>query len=160
MTPRFLALSTGPAQITDEDVAVLERFTIPLYDRTSCMMNIDEARQQLFTTKGRAMDAIPPTRATLVQHIERTVYQGGHCWGKMFQVVVDMPSPGDWGWVDPQNWKPMWTTPPEASTASRELLRCGCKKACAGRCKCYKAALKCTTLCHCGGECDIGNEIQ
>ena len=56
--------------------------------------------------------------------------------------------------------KPMWTTLPEASTASRELLRCGCKKACAGRCKCYKAALKCTALCQCGGECHIGNEIQ
>ena len=25
------------------------------------------------------MDAIPPTRAALVQHIKRTVYQGGHC---------------------------------------------------------------------------------
>ena len=27
-TPTFLALSSGPAEITDNDVAVLERFTI------------------------------------------------------------------------------------------------------------------------------------
>ena len=28
------------------------------------------------------MDAIPPTRGALVQHIKRVVYQGGHCWGQ------------------------------------------------------------------------------
>ena len=112
VTPTFLALSAGPAEVTDEDIAMLERFTIVLYDRTSSMMNIDEARQLLFTKKGRAMDAIPPTRAALVHHIKRAVYQGGHYWGKMFHVTMDMPSAG--------------------STASRELIRCGCKKECTG----------------------------
>jgi hypothetical protein len=28
VTPTFLALSTGPAEVTDEDRAMLERFTI------------------------------------------------------------------------------------------------------------------------------------
>ena len=125
---------------------MLERYTIVLYDRTSSMMNIDEARQLFFTKKGQAMDAIPPTRAALVQHIKRAVYQGGHCWGKMFHVTMDMPPAGDWGWVDPHKyWSPMWTTLPEASTASRELIRCGCKKGCTGRCKCRKA-MKCHFL--------------
>ena len=41
---------------------------------------------------------------------------------------------------------------PEASTASRELIHCGCKKGCTGRCKCKKVALKCTALCQCSGE--------
>ena len=131
---------------------MLERFTILLYDRTSSMMDIDKARQLLFTKKGQAMDAIPPTRAALVEHIKRAVYQGGHCWGKMVHVTMGMPSAVDWGWVDPHNWRPMWTTLPEASTAARELIRCGCKKGCTGRCKCKKAALKCTALCHCGGK--------
>lgn len=159
VTPAFLALSTGPAQITDDVVAVLERFTILLYNRTSSMVNIDEARKELFTKKGRAMDAIPPTRAALVQHIKRAVYQGGHCWGNAFKVAVDMPSPEDWGWIDPHNWKPMWTTLPEASTSSRELLQCHCQKGCRGACTCKKASLKCTALCLCGGQlCDrIGN---
>ena len=51
------------------------------------------------------------------------------------------------------------TTMPEASTVSRELICCGCKKGCTGRCKCKKAALKCTALCQCGGEhCDMGHD--
>ncbi len=156
VTSAFLSLSTGPLLIKDEDATVLERFTILLYDRTSNIVNIDEARRELFTKKGRAMDTLPPTKAALVQHIQRSVYQGGHCWGKMLQVRLDMPTPGNWGWVDPNNWKPLWTTLPEASVSSRELLCCGCKKGCtAGRCKCKKAALNCTALCQCGGECDI-----
>jgi len=56
-------------------------FTILLYDRTSSVVNVDEPRKQLFTKKGRAMDAIPPTRAALVQHNQSALYQGGHCWG-------------------------------------------------------------------------------
>ena len=154
VTRTFLALSAGPDEVTNEYVAVLERFTILLYDRTSDLVCIDEARKHLFTKKGRAMDAIPPTRAALVQHIQRAVYQGGHCWGKVFQVSFDLPSPGNWGWTDPNNWKPLWTTRPEASKSSRELLCCGCKKECRGQCKCKRAALRCTALCLCGGDCN------
>ena len=40
----------------------------------------------------------------------------------------------------------------EASTASRELIHCGCKKGCTGCCRCKKAAFKCTALCQCSGE--------
>ena len=32
-------------------------------------------------------------------------------------------------------------------------LRCGCKQGCRGRCKCVRAALQCTALCHCEGPC-------
>ena len=149
ITATFLALSAGPSNITDEEVARLERFTILLYDRTSHLTSIDEARKHLFTKKGRTMDALPPSRAALIQHIKRAVYQGGHCWGKMLQVSIHLPSPGDWGWTDSANWKPLWTTLPEASISSRELLRCGCKKGCRGQCKCKKAALKCTAMCQC-----------
>ena len=101
VTATFLAL-TGPVEVNDENVATLERFTILLYGRTSSMVNIDEARQEFFTKKGRPMDAIPTTKAALVQHIKRAVYQGGHCWGKMLQTTMFMPSAEDWGWVDPQ----------------------------------------------------------
>ena len=85
-TPIFLALSSGPAEITDDNVAVLERFTILLYDRTSDLTNIDEARKELFTKKSRAMDAIPPTRGALVQHIKREVYQGNTAGAKQLQL--------------------------------------------------------------------------
>ena len=69
VTTTFLALSAGPDEVPNEDVAVLERFTILLYDRTSDLISIDE--------------------------------------GKGLQVALDLPSPGDCGWTDSNNWKPL-----------------------------------------------------
>uniref|UniRef100_UPI00358E7494 uncharacterized protein n=1 Tax=Myxine glutinosa TaxID=7769 RepID=UPI00358E7494 len=53
-----------------------------------------------------------------------------------------------------QGWQPVWTTLPEAVASCSELLRCGCQKGCRGLCKCVRAALKCTSLCRCSGNCD------
>ena len=29
-----------------------------------------------------AIDALPPTQASLIHHIKRAVYQAGHCWSQ------------------------------------------------------------------------------
>ncbi len=55
-TSTFLSLSVGPDIVSDEDIAVLERFTILLYDRTSTLVSVDECRKFLFTKRGRAMN--------------------------------------------------------------------------------------------------------
>jgi len=97
------------------------------------------------------MNALPPTKVALVQHIQTAVYQGGHSWGKM--LYVWLPGHANWWWVDPNNWKILWTTLPEASVLSRELLCYGCKKtALQGS---ASVALNCTALCQFGGECDV-----
>ena len=54
-------------------------------------------------------------------HIKRAVYQGGHCWCKMLQVAINSHPLGT-GDELTHNCKPMWTTLPEASASSRELL--------------------------------------
>ena len=79
----FLQLSTTPTPLVSEVCMIyLERFVILWYDRTSNKANVNEARKQLFAQKGRAYDAIPPTRAALLQHTKRAAFQGGHCWGQ------------------------------------------------------------------------------
>ena len=127
----------------------------------SCMIgqahvhtNVDMACLQLFTQKNRSLDTIPLTRAALKEHPKRAVYQGGICWGKCMEVRPTLPSPLEWGWTNPDAWKLFWTTPDEANNSCRELIRCGCKQRCTGRCKCVKASLLCTALCLCGGDCD------
>ena len=59
-----------------------------------------------------------------------------------------LPSPADWGWQrQARGWSPDWTTLKQAKDTCYELIRCGCKTACRGRCKCMKANLVCTSLC-------------
>ena len=47
-----------------------------------------------------------------------------------------------WGWQLTNNkYDPRWVTLPEASTACQELIKCGCKKQCKGRCNVKKQIL-------------------
>ena len=119
-------------------------------------MKVNEARKHLFSKKGRAMDALPPTEAVLIEHTKRAAYQAGHVWAQMFTTVPSLPSPSEWGWLQTNDggWEINWSSLPEASQACRELLRCGCKKGCRNRCKCVQSFLQCTALCQCGGQCD------
>ena len=91
--------ATPTPSIVDDSLDTLERFVVLLYDRTSNHEHVNDARKQLFTQKGRAVDALPPTREALRQHIRRTAYQAGYCWGQVMVVAAELPSPGEWGWM-------------------------------------------------------------
>lgn len=156
VTAVFAQLVSMPASFNDDCMSVLESYVVLLYDRTSSESTVNSARRHLFTTKARSIDAIPPTSAALLQHAKRATYQGGHVWGQAHIRAPDVPSPESWGWKKntTRGWEPLWTLLPEAAVSCSELLRCGCKKGCRGLCKCVKADLKCTSLCHCTGNCD------
>ena len=156
VTPVFSALFTDPTTFNDEHMSVLETYVVLMYDRTCTETTVDSARKHIFTTKARSIDAIPPTGAALLQHTKRAIYQGGHVWGQALIRSPVVPSPETCGWQKSatQGWQPLWTTLPEAVASCSELLRCGCLKGCRGLCKCVRAALKCTSLCRCSGDCD------
>ena len=141
------------AELSDATIQLIERFTILFYDRTSGLKDINEARRELFTKSAamKSLDHIPPTKAALIQHIRRSILQT-HVWTHSLLASPALPDPGQWGWVrngSDSEWKPLWTTLPEAARVCAELIHCGCKKGCAARCKCIKAGLKCTELCTC-----------
>ena len=153
MNDAFNELLRIPGEISDRSMSLLERFVVLMYDRISESTDINEARKQLFTQKSRTLENIPPTQTALVQHIKRTCYQA-NCWNQALVRDPQMPEPSDWGWTkETTGWQPIWTTLPAASQACTELIHCSCKKVCTGRCKCIKAALKCTALCLCSGDC-------
>ena len=155
VTKAFRQLYEHPKEISDETFSLLQRYVVLLYDRTSELPTVLEARKHLFTQKGRQIESLPPTEAALLQHTKRATYQGGHCWGQALVCQPELPSPGDWGWKNQNGcWHPLWTSLPEAAKACHELIHCRCSTSCSNkRCKCTKAALMCTALCTCSGEC-------
>ena len=155
VTNAFLLLASTPSEVSDSCMVGIERFTALLYDRTSSKMQVNMARKQLFAQKGRSLDAIPPSRAALVEHTKRAAYQAGHCWGQALTPRPVLPSPEMWGWTLCEGkWEPFWSALPDVTQACRELVRCGCKKGCRGRCSCQKVSLRCTALCSCDEECN------
>jgi hypothetical protein len=154
ITPVFRSLSQTPELVSIVQRQLLERFVVLLYSRTSPVESVNEARQVLFSRGTRSIENIPPTQAALEQHINRAAYQAGHVWGQTLDSMQDLPSPAAWGWkLSNDDWIPLWTTFGEASKSCRELVKCGCRKACRGVCTCRKASLQCSALCFCGGDC-------
>ena len=136
-----------------ENFQLLERFTVILYDRTSSLKSINEARRVLFCQRSKTMETIPPTQDVLLQHCKRVAYQAG-IWTTSNLVEQQTPSPEENGWTldeDTKSWRPVWTTLPVASKACTELVKCSCRsvKGCGARCSCNKANWKCTELCKC-----------
>ena len=89
---------------------LLERFTVLMYDKTSDLEHVDQARKELFCQKGKTMDKLPPTQDALLQHVKRVAYQAG-IWCTSEQSQPHTPSPEGWGWTlddDSQSWVPVW----------------------------------------------------
>ena len=131
MSPSICALAVCPSSETIEKwLQPLERIVVLLYDRTRCQEYVNEARKELFTQKGREIDALPPTQAALVQHTKRAAYQAGHCWSQAMIGNPEIPCLSDWGWSKKAEggWEVCWTMLPEASQVWRELIHCGYKK--------------------------------
>ena len=157
VTEAFESLLLMEEEISETVMSVLERYVVLLYDRTSDLVQVNDARKQLFAQKSRSLENIPPTYAALREHIKRASYQA-NCWNQALTPNPELPSPTDWGWrKDTEGLQPFWTTLPEAAESCYELIRCSCKKGCVRRCKCVKAALKCTALCFCSGECSTSS---
>ena len=158
VTDAFTMLSSEPDSVA-ASMPLLERFVVLLYDRSSSKTAVNAARKQLFTKKGCSMEYLPPTEAALSQHVKRAAYQSGYVWYRSLQPQQELPSPELWGWIredEPSEWQPLWTTMPDVTQSCSELVSCKCKKGCTKRCKCVKAALECTALCQCDGNCTRG----
>lgn len=72
-------LHTVTDTIHSDTLAVLERFVVLLYDRTSDCEKLDIGRKQLFTKKSRSLESLQPTSDAFLQHVKRTVLQSVHC---------------------------------------------------------------------------------
>ncbi|KAG7161592.1 hypothetical protein Hamer_G014153 [Homarus americanus] len=154
VTTAFLSLASTPSELPDGVLSTLARFIVLLYDRTSTCCDVNVLRKKLFSRKSRSLEDLPPTRAALEQHIKTAAYQAGHIWGQAAIAFVSLPSPCDWGWMKSgDELEPIWTTLSDVSKSCHELISCGSRKHCGGKCGCKKAALKCTGLCACEGGC-------
>jgi hypothetical protein len=67
----------------------IEAFVVIMYDRTTTTFPVNKARLEMLARKQRQYDAIPPTRAALLEHTKREAYQGGNVWGQSLNFSQD-----------------------------------------------------------------------
>ena len=80
VTSAFEEFLLAQADSSDSAMAVLERFVVLLYDRTSGIQNVNECKKHLFT-QNRSLENLPPTSAALKQHVKQAIYQSNR-WNK------------------------------------------------------------------------------
>ena len=76
----FARLSQYPPTVNDNEMDILEKFVVIMYDRSSTATCVNNARLDMFARKQRPYEAIPPTRSALLQHVKRAAYQTGCVW--------------------------------------------------------------------------------
>lgn len=62
-------------ELREPSVLMLKRFVVLMYSRTDDIVEVSEARRQLFSQKYWSLEHIPPTRPALEQHVKSTAYQ-------------------------------------------------------------------------------------
>ncbi|CAB3991274.1 Hypothetical predicted protein [Paramuricea clavata] len=70
LTAVFEQVATSEGNICESDF--LEQFVAALYCSTFDGDNVNNARRYLFTSKGKTIDNIPPTAASLNEHVKRS----------------------------------------------------------------------------------------
>ena len=149
----FSRLSQYPPTVDDDNLKLLEKFVIMMYDRSSTTECVDDARLDMFARKQRPYEAIPPTQGALLQHVRRAAYQAGCIWSQSTVCQPEVPSPAEWGWRrNGEQWDIIWTELSPIVESCQQLTKCACKCECSGRCKCYRLGLTCSGLCSC--KCD------
>lgn len=110
VTPAFAMLSSPLSAMSEENMKLLEKYTCFLYDPHTSYTCLHEVRRDLFATKNKLVQFIPPTFASLEQHALRAMYQAGHLWGNvMTSDPKQPPSPSLWGWqFSNECWVPLW----------------------------------------------------
>ena len=67
-------------QLQDQ-MPIIERFVVLMYDRTSSCNSVDDARPEFFTQKGQSIEFIPPTSITPLTACKESSISGSLCLG-------------------------------------------------------------------------------
>ena len=135
-----------------EPVQPLERFVCLVYKLNRGPYLLPQARWELFRTRNLESEMLPPTRGTLLPHIQHTSFV---CSMNKAYVTTHPPEHPmeEHGWEkkeESSQYTPVRCVQPPAPKAVLELIKCGCKSSgCSHNCSCRKNRLPCTPLCKC-----------
>ena len=138
----------------EHDIIKLEKVVCKLYNEHQCD-RVDELRCKMFC-KGKNVQShqLPPTRASLENHVKRANYEA-YIW----KCALD-PQSLDIA-LENQGWQLrdgqleiVWTVLAPAPEAVMELVCCGSHGTClTRRCSCVSNGLPCTEVCSCSDQC-------
>ena len=118
----MIELTKNPTPLDEDKLHMerLEQFTVMMYNKNCSKYTVNEARQSMFTHDLKTLENIPPTRASLYQHVKRTLLVAAYMWHFAFQKALNIPGPILLGWIWNERlnqYVPHWTDLDDASEA-------------------------------------------
>ena len=154
LTEVFIQLGKSPAEITSDQIDILERYMLEVYG--SRATSLADARLDKFNkSTDNDLRSLPPSRDALRQHVLRAAYQAGYLWHQCVE-ELDIPDPKDWGWkleASEDFFHPVWTTAQSSVTIKDFTKTCSCKTGKCKACNCASANLPCLSMCGCSRSC-------
>ena len=86
----FPKLSQWPTTIDDNDLQMLEKFVVIMYDRSSSTTSVSHAHLHMFARKQRPYDAIPPPSAALKEHVKRPSNYNSARYSKSWRMGMEI----------------------------------------------------------------------
>ena len=144
-----LSLLGTSVDVASRSLLCAERFFCEAF--RSKHTNINEARYDMFCKKFTRTEDLPPTKDSLIQHVNRANYQT-LIWKSALDLSDVAGSPVGHGWEKHgDDITPTLMTMECAPKSLLVVVSCGCVKSeCRGRCSCQKAGLACIESCSCG----------
>ena len=92
LTTTLCHLMDKPETHSSDGIAVIESFVISLHSVSCTLMDVNQARQQIFAQSSHTFEYmyLPPTKAALAEHVKRRTHQAGYVWG---QSIIAKPEP-------------------------------------------------------------------
>ena len=155
----FISLGEGriPENISKfsdlpEVLKPLEQFVCQVYSPKG-PYNIPDLRWNLFTSKLKEAESLPPSYGAFLPHILRSDYVTLR--DKSYTMIKPtLPPMEKCGWKKQGNkFLAVQSFLLPAPKAVVEFIQCSCRVQCAGRCSCHKERLPCTPLCKCFDDC-------
>ena len=87
---------------------------------------------------------LPPSRASLLQHVKRACYQSGYLWRESLE-NFDLPDAQLWGWVLGSDgfYVPHWMSETSSVDMEEFIATCKCYSQKCKTCKCSRTKIKC-----------------
>ena len=110
VTEAFINLSQNDS-IQENDLQLIERYVVLLYDKMSPLMTVNECRRELFSHKCRPIESCPPTCNELIQHVKRAMLQS-NIWLQSVQLTIFERDICNFGWIvnSESRAEPLWVT--------------------------------------------------
>ena len=136
----------GIETLQDSSLAFVEKYLVRVINLKSNCETFDDLKYEIYKTKEKALNELPPTSSTIRGHFLRRHYFVYLC-SNLLDSCSKILNSANYGWIIENGL--LVPTKNFTTIPSYLTTKCCCKKECTKNCGCKRTFEKCTEYCDC-----------